>query len=126
MFEVPPGMLPAGEYRKILGNIALAYGIVVASQLANISVVLGGYPIPLTADILHELSKHKNFNVITLQAKDEMGGVCAAYVGALGVTSTLGPGLSLKSEALGLRVMTELPLLLNRCAAVRIFDWFAD
>jgi 2-oxoglutarate/2-oxoacid ferredoxin oxidoreductase subunit alpha len=78
-------------------------------------VVLGSYPITPASDILHELSKHKNFNVITFQAEDEIGGICAAlgaaYGGALGVTSTSGPGISLKSEALGLGVMTELPLL---------------
>ncbi|MCV6985945.1 2-oxoacid:acceptor oxidoreductase subunit alpha [Mycobacterium shinjukuense] len=114
-YEVPPATLPPGEYRQISGNTALAYGIIVAGQLANIPVVLGSYPITPASDILHELSKHKNFNVITFQAEDEIGGICAAlgaaYGGALGVTSTSGPGISLKSEALGLGVMTELPLL---------------
>jgi 2-oxoglutarate/2-oxoacid ferredoxin oxidoreductase subunit alpha len=114
-YEVSRATLPAGEYRQISGNTALAYGIVVAGQLANIPVVLGSYPITPASDILHELSKHKNFNVITFQAEDEIGGICAAigasYGGALGVTSTSGPGISLKSEALGLGVMTELPLL---------------
>ena len=104
-----------GEYRQISGNTTLAYGIVAAGQLAGIPVVLGSYPITPASDILHELSKHKNFNVITFQAEDEIGGICAAlgasYGGALGVTSTSGPGISLKSEALGLGVMTELPLL---------------
>lgn len=114
-YEVSRATLPAGEYRQISGNTALAYGIVVAGQLADIPVVLGSYPITPASDILHELSKHKNFNVITFQAEDEIGGICAAlgaaYGGALGVTSTSGPGMSLKSEALGLGVMTELPLL---------------
>jgi 2-oxoglutarate ferredoxin oxidoreductase subunit alpha len=114
-YEVSRATLPAGEYRQISGNTALAYGIVAAGQLANIPVVLGSYPITPASDILHELSKHKNFNVITFQAEDEIGGICAAigasYGGALGVTSTSGPGISLKSEALGLGVMTELPLL---------------
>ena len=114
-YEVSKAALPAGEYRQISGNTALAYGIVAAGQLANIPVVLGSYPITPASDILHELSKHKNFNVITFQAEDEIGGICAAigasYGGALGVTSTSGPGISLKSEALGLAVMTELPLL---------------
>ncbi|WP_424073570.1 2-oxoacid:acceptor oxidoreductase subunit alpha [Mycobacterium sp.] len=114
-YEVSKASLPAGEYRQISGNTALAYGIVAAGQLANIPVVLGSYPITPASDILHELSKHKNFNVITFQAEDEIGGICAAigasYGGALGVTSTSGPGISLKSEALGLAVMTELPLL---------------
>jgi 2-oxoglutarate ferredoxin oxidoreductase subunit alpha len=114
-YEVSRAMLPAGEYRQISGNTALSYGIVAAGQLAGIQVVLGSYPITPASDILHELSKHKNFNVLTFQAEDEIGGICAAvgasYGGALGVTSTSGPGLSLKSEALGLGVMTELPLL---------------
>jgi 2-oxoglutarate/2-oxoacid ferredoxin oxidoreductase subunit alpha len=114
-YEVSKASLPTGEYRQISGNTALAYGIVAAGQLANIPVVLGSYPITPASDILHELSKHKNFNVITFQAEDEIGGICAAigasYGGALGVTSTSGPGISLKSEALGLAVMTELPLL---------------
>jgi 2-oxoglutarate ferredoxin oxidoreductase subunit alpha len=114
-YEVSRATLPVGEYRQISGNTALAYGIVTAGQVAGISVVLGSYPITPASDILHELSKHKNFNVITFQAEDEIGGICAAigasYGGALGVTSTSGPGISLKSEALGLAVMTELPLL---------------
>jgi 2-oxoglutarate ferredoxin oxidoreductase subunit alpha len=114
-YNVLPAKLPPGEYRQITGNTALAYGIVVAGQLAGIPVVLGSYPITPASDILHELSKHKNFNVITFQAEDEIGGVCAAlgaaYGGALGITSTSGPGLSLKSEAIGLGVMAELPLL---------------
>ncbi len=114
-YEVSKASLPAGEYRQISGNTALSYGIVAAGQLADIQVVLGSYPITPASDILHELSKHKNFNVITFQAEDEIGGICAAigasYGGALGVTSTSGPGISLKSEALGLAVMTELPLI---------------
>jgi 2-oxoglutarate ferredoxin oxidoreductase subunit alpha len=114
-FEVAPAKLSSGEYRQISGNTALAYGIIVAGQLADTKVVLGSYPITPASDILHELSKHKNFNVITFQAEDEIAGIGAAigasYGGALGVTSTSGPGISLKSEAMGLAVMTELPLL---------------
>jgi 2-oxoglutarate/2-oxoacid ferredoxin oxidoreductase subunit alpha len=114
-FEVAPAKLPPGEYRQISGNTALAYGIIVAGQLAGTRVLLGSYPITPASDILHELSKHKNFNVITFQAEDEIAGIGAAigasYGGALGVTSTSGPGISLKSEAIGLAVMTELPLL---------------
>jgi 2-oxoglutarate ferredoxin oxidoreductase subunit alpha len=114
-FEVAPAKLTPGEYRQISGNTALAYGIVVAGHLADIKVVLGSYPITPASDILHELSKHKNFNVVTFQAEDEIAGIGAAigasYGGALGVTSTSGPGISLKSEAIGLAVMTELPLL---------------
>jgi 2-oxoglutarate ferredoxin oxidoreductase subunit alpha len=114
-YEIGPAKLPAGEYRQISGNTALAYGIIVAGQLADTQVVLGSYPITPASDILHELSKHKNFNVLTFQAEDEIAGIGAAigasYGGALGVTSTSGPGISLKSEAIGLAVMTELPLL---------------
>ncbi len=115
-YEVSPARLKSGEYRQISGNTALAYGIVAAGHLAQIQVVLGTYPITPASDILHELSKHKNFNVLTFQAEDEIAGIGAAigasYGGALGVTSTSGPGVSLKSEAIGLAVMTELPLLI--------------
>nr|WP_099024242.1 2-oxoacid:acceptor oxidoreductase subunit alpha [Mycolicibacterium palauense] len=114
-YEVAPAKLPPGEYRQISGNTALAYGIVAAGQLADLQVVLGSYPITPASDILHELSKHKNFNVLTFQAEDEIAGIGtaigAAYGGALGVTTTSGPGISLKSEAIGLAVMTELPLV---------------
>ena len=114
-YEVAPAKLASGEYRQISGNTALAYGIIAAGQLADIQVILGSYPITPASDILHELSKHKNFNVLTFQAEDEIAGIGAAigasYGGALGVTSTSGPGISLKSEAIGLAVMTELPLL---------------
>ncbi|MGA5464739.1 2-oxoacid:acceptor oxidoreductase subunit alpha [Mycobacterium sp. NPDC050041] len=114
-YEVSPAKLKSGDYRQISGNTALAYGIVAAGQLSNLQVVLGTYPITPASDILHELSKHKNFNVLTFQAEDEIAGIGAAigasYGGALGVTSTSGPGISLKSEAMGLAVMTELPLI---------------
>ena len=114
-YEVAPAKLAPGEYRQISGNTALAYGIVAAGQLADVQVVLGSYPITPASDILHELSKHKNFNVMTFQAEDEIAGIGAAlgasYGGALGVTSTSGPGVALKSEFIGLAVMTELPLV---------------
>ncbi|MGB2922195.1 MAG: 2-oxoacid:acceptor oxidoreductase subunit alpha [Mycobacterium sp.] len=114
-YEVSPAKLKTGEYRQISGNTALAYGLVAAGHLSDIQVVLGTYPITPASDILHELSKHKNFNVLTFQAEDEIAGIGAAigasYGGALGVTSTSGPGISLKSEAIGLAVMTELPLI---------------
>ncbi|GAC1647351.1 MAG: 2-oxoacid:acceptor oxidoreductase subunit alpha [Mycobacterium sp.] len=114
-YEISPAKLKAGEYRQISGNTALAYGLVTAGQLAGIQLVLGSYPITPASDILHELSKHKNFNVLTFQAEDEIAGIGAAigasYGGALGVTTTSGPGISLKSEAIGLAVMTELPLI---------------
>ena len=115
-YEVAPAKLPAGEYRQISGNTALAYGIITAGHLAGIQVLLGSYPITPASDILHELSKHKNFNVMTFQAEDEIAGIGAAlgasYGGSLGVTSTSGPGVALKSEFIGLAVMTELPLLI--------------
>jgi 2-oxoglutarate ferredoxin oxidoreductase subunit alpha len=115
VYEVAPAKLKAGEYRQISGNTALAYGLVTAGFLGDLQVVLGTYPITPASDILHELSKHKNFNVLTFQAEDEIAGIGAAigasYGGALGVTSTSGPGISLKSEAIGLAVMTELPLI---------------
>jgi 2-oxoglutarate ferredoxin oxidoreductase subunit alpha len=115
-YEVSPAKLKTGEYRQISGNTALAYGIVAAGHLSDLQVVLGTYPITPASDILHELSKHKNFNILTFQAEDEIAGIGAAigasYGGALGVTSTSGPGVSLKSEAIGLAVMTELPLLI--------------
>ncbi|KWX66220.1 2-oxoacid:acceptor oxidoreductase subunit alpha [Mycobacterium sp. NAZ190054] len=114
-YEVSPAKLKTGEYRQISGNTALAYGLIAAGHLADLQIVLGTYPITPASDILHELSKHKNFNVLTFQAEDEIAGIGAAigasYGGALGITSTSGPGISLKSEAIGLAVMTELPLI---------------
>ncbi|MET7769024.1 2-oxoacid:acceptor oxidoreductase subunit alpha [Nocardia sp. NPDC005366] len=115
-FEIAPATLPPGTYRQITGNTALAYGLVTAGQLAGLPVFLGTYPITPASDILHELSKHKNFGVTTFQAEDEIAGIGAALGaslgGALGVTSTSGPGLALKSETIGLAVMTELPLVI--------------
>jgi 2-oxoglutarate ferredoxin oxidoreductase subunit alpha len=114
-YEVAPASFPPGEYRQITGNLALAYGIVAAGQCSGLPVFLGSYPITPASDILHELSKHKNFNVTTMQAEDEIAGVGAAlgaaYGGALGVTTTSGPGIALKAETIGLAVMAELPLL---------------
>ncbi|WP_308198729.1 2-oxoacid:acceptor oxidoreductase subunit alpha [Hoyosella sp. YIM 151337] len=113
--EIPPARLPPGKYRQITGNIALAYGIVAAGQCARMPVLLGSYPITPASSILHELSKHKNFGVTTIQAEDEIAAVGAAlgasFGGALGVTTTSGPGLALKAETIGLAVMTELPLI---------------
>ncbi|MCC3330192.1 2-oxoacid:acceptor oxidoreductase subunit alpha [Nocardia abscessus] len=114
-YEIAPAKLPPGTYRQITGNTALAYGLITAGQLAGLPVFLGTYPITPASDILHELSKHKNFDVTTFQAEDEIAGIGAALGaslgGALGVTSTSGPGLALKSETIGLAVMTELPLI---------------
>jgi 2-oxoglutarate ferredoxin oxidoreductase subunit alpha len=114
-YEVAPAKLNTGTYRQITGNTALAYGMVAAGQVSGLPIVLGTYPITPASDILHELSRHKNFGITTLQAEDEIAGIGAAlgasYGGALGVTSTSGPGLALKSETIGLAVMTELPLV---------------
>ncbi|SDD45414.1 2-oxoacid:acceptor oxidoreductase subunit alpha [Actinokineospora iranica] len=114
-YQVAPAKLATGTYRQITGNTALAYGIVAAGQQSKLPVLLGTYPITPASDILHELSKYKQFGITTFQAEDEIAGICAAlgasYGGALGVTSTSGPGVALKSETIGLGVMTELPLL---------------
>jgi 2-oxoglutarate/2-oxoacid ferredoxin oxidoreductase subunit alpha len=115
-YEVKPAALAPGTYTNISGNTALAWGLVAASQLAKLPMFLGSYPITPASDILHELSKHKNFGVRTLQAEDEIAGVAAAlgaaFGGQLGVTTTSGPGVDLKSETVGLAVSLELPLLI--------------
>nr|WP_202535796.1 2-oxoacid:acceptor oxidoreductase subunit alpha [Streptomyces sp. SID4919] len=117
-YEVAPATkaFPAGTYRNISGNLALSYGLVAAGQLADLPLYLGSYPITPASDILHELSKHKNFGVRTFQAEDEIAGIGAAlgaaFGGSLGVTTTSGPGVALKSEAIGLAVSLELPLLI--------------
>lgn len=115
-YEVAPAQMPAGEYRNISGNMALAYGLIAASIQSGLPLFLGAYPITPASDILHELAKHKKFGVRTFQAEDEIAAVGAAlgasYGGALGVTSTSGPGVALKSEAIGLAVSLELPLVI--------------
>jgi 2-oxoglutarate ferredoxin oxidoreductase subunit alpha len=114
-YEVKPAAMPPGLYRNITGNTALAYGLVAASQQSGLPLFLGSYPITPASDILHELSKHKRFGVRTFQAEDEIAGVGAAlgaaFGGALGVTTTSGPGVDLKSETIGLAVSLELPLI---------------
>ncbi|MGW1172098.1 2-oxoacid:acceptor oxidoreductase subunit alpha [Kitasatospora sp. NPDC002543] len=114
-YEVPPARLPAGRYRNISGNLALSYGLIAAAQRSGLPLYLGSYPITPASDILHELSRHKNFGVRTFQAEDEIAGIGAAlgaaFGGALGVTTTSGPGVALKSETIGLAVSLELPLL---------------
>ncbi len=115
-YEVAPATLPKGTYRQITGNVALAYGLVAAGQRSGLPMFLGTYPITPASDVLHELAKHKNFGVTTFQAEDEIAGVGAAlgasFGGSLGVTTTSGPGLALKSETIGLAVTLELPLLI--------------
>jgi 2-oxoglutarate ferredoxin oxidoreductase subunit alpha len=116
-YEVAPAShaFPTGLYRNISGNLALSYGLVAASKQADLPLFLGSYPITPASDILHELSKHKNFGVRTFQAEDEIAGIGAAlgaaFGGALAVTTTSGPGVALKSETIGLAVSLELPLL---------------
>jgi 2-oxoglutarate ferredoxin oxidoreductase subunit alpha len=104
-YKVEKAKLPAGTYRSIMGNQALAYGLIAASQKSGLPLFLGSYPITPASDILHELSKHKAFGVKTFQAEDEIAAISssigASYGGALGVTTTSGPGMALKTEAMG-------------------------
>ncbi|MFZ2504037.1 MAG: 2-oxoacid:acceptor oxidoreductase subunit alpha [Nocardioides sp.] len=114
-YEIKPAPMPAGTYRNITGSLALAYGLIASSVRSGLPLFLGSYPITPASDILHELAKHKSFGVTTFQAEDEIAGIGAAlgaaFAGQLGVTTTSGPGVALKSETIGLAVMTELPLL---------------
>jgi 2-oxoglutarate ferredoxin oxidoreductase subunit alpha len=115
-YEVAPASTPPGTYRNITGNLALSYGLLAASHSSGLPLFLGSYPITPASDILHELSRHKALGVRTFQAEDEIAGVAAAlgaaFGGALGVTSTSGPGVALKSETIGLAVSLELPLVI--------------
>ena len=114
-YEVKPAAMQPGTYRNITGNLALAYGLITASHQSGLRLFLGSYPITPASDILHELSKHKRFGVMTFQAEDEIAGIGAAlgasYGGSLAVTTTSGPGIALKSETIGLAVSLELPLI---------------
>ena len=115
-YKVSPAQLPKGVYRNISGNHATAIGLVAAAELCGLPLFLGSYPITPASDILHDLSKYKTSNVKTLQAEDEIAAICAAigasYAGALGVTTTSGPGMSLKTEAMGLATILEIPLII--------------
>src|SRR6202158_1358572 len=115
-YEIPPAQLTPGTYRNLSGNQALAIGFVTAAQKAGLKLYLGSYPITPASDILHELSKYKNFGVLTFQAEDEIAAITssigAAYSGALAITTTSGPGMALKTEALGLAVAIEIPLVI--------------
>jgi len=115
-FRIGPAKLPAGTYRNIMGSQATAWGLIAAAKCCGKELFLGSYPITPASDILHELAKHKNFSVRTFQAEDEIAAVTAAigasFGGALSVTTTSGPGLALKTEAIGLAVMIELPLVI--------------
>lgn len=115
-YEIKPAKFTPGKYRNIMGNEATALGFVAASVKSGLPIFLGSYPITPASDILHELSKYKNFGVKTFQAEDEIAGIAsaigAAYTGSIALTTTSGPGLALKAEAIGLAVMTELPLII--------------
>lgn len=115
-YKVEKAELPSGNYRSITGNVALSYGLIAASRKSGLPLFLGTYPITPASDILHELAMHKNFNIRTFQAEDEIAGISAAigasYGGSLGVTTTSGPGMALKTEAMGLAVMLEIPLVI--------------
>jgi 2-oxoglutarate ferredoxin oxidoreductase subunit alpha len=115
-YKVEKAKMVSGNYRSIMGNQALAYGLIAASQKSGLPIFLGSYPITPASDILHELSRHKNFGVRTFQAEDEIAAISSAigasYGGSLAVTTTSGPGMALKAEAMGLAVMMEIPLLI--------------
>src|SRR2546421_1235901 len=115
-YKVRKAVIAPGKYRKITGNEATAIGFITAAELAGRPLFYGSYPITPASDILHELARHKNFGVKTFQAEDEIAAVCAAigasFTGHVGVTGTSGPGVALKQEAIGLAVMTELPLVI--------------
>jgi 2-oxoglutarate ferredoxin oxidoreductase subunit alpha len=115
-YEIPAAALEPGLYRNITGNVSLSLGLIAASRRSGLPLFLGAYPITPASDVLHELSKYKNYGVTTFQAEDEIAAMCAAigasFGGALGVTTTSGPGIALKSEAMNLAVMTELPVLI--------------
>lgn len=115
-YKVEKAKLPRGTYRSITGNIALTYGLIAAAEKSALPMFLGSYPITPASDILHELSRHKNFGIRTFQAEDEIAAITAsigaAYGGSLGITTTSGPGMALKTEAMGLAVMLEIPLLI--------------
>jgi len=115
-YKVEKAKLPTGKYRSITGNTALAYGLIAAGDKSGLPIFLGTYPITPASDILHELSRYKNFGIRTFQAEDEIAGITsaigAAYGGSLGITTTSGPGMALKTEAMGLAVMLEIPLLI--------------
>lgn len=115
-FTINPAPMPTGTYRNIMGNQATAIGLIAASKKSGLDLFLGSYPITPASDILHELARHKNFGVRTFQAEDEIAAICSAigasFGGKLGITTSSGPGIALKTEAMGLALMLELPLLI--------------
>jgi 2-oxoglutarate ferredoxin oxidoreductase subunit alpha len=115
-YSIGPAKIASGTYRNIMGNQAVALGLIAAAKKSGLQLFYGTYPITPASDILHELSRHKNFGVKTFQAEDEIAGICsaigAAFGGALAVTGSSGPGIALKTEAMGLALMLELPLVI--------------
>ncbi len=115
-YQVAAAKLPPGKYRNVMGNQALAWGLIAAAKLSDKELFLGSYPITPASDILHELSKHKNFGVRTFQAEDEIAAVCstigAAFGGSMAITTSSGPGIALKGEGMGLGMILELPMLI--------------
>ena len=115
-YEVKPAKMSKGLYRNIIGNQAIALGLIAASKKSKLDLFYGGYPITPASDILHELAKYKNFGIKTFQAEDEIAGICscigASFGGDLAVTASSGPGIALKGEALGLAMMLEIPLVI--------------
>ncbi|MBL8944863.1 MAG: 2-oxoacid:acceptor oxidoreductase family protein, partial [Myxococcales bacterium] len=116
VYKIPKAELPKGHYRNITGNEALAWGLAAAGRLADLPVFYGSYPITPASSVLHSLAGLKHFGVTTFQAEDEIAAICSAigasYAGIIGVTATSGPGMALKGEAMGLAIMTELPLVI--------------
>jgi 2-oxoglutarate ferredoxin oxidoreductase subunit alpha len=114
-YQVDKAKLPPGTYKNVIGNYALAWGLMTAAKLSGKDLFLGSYPITPASDILHELSKYKNYGVRTFQAEDEIAAICsaigAAYGGHMAITTSSGPGIALKGEAIGLAIMMELPML---------------
>ncbi|MCB1669864.1 MAG: 2-oxoacid:acceptor oxidoreductase subunit alpha [Gammaproteobacteria bacterium] len=115
VYRIPPARVPPGTYRNITGTTALAWGLIAASELAEIDLLFASYPITPASNLLHELSNRRNFRISTFQAEDEIAAVCAAigasFAGSLGVTSSAGPGIALKAEGIALAAATELPLV---------------
>ena len=115
VYKIPPAKVAPGTYRNITGTTALAWGLIAASELAGIDLLFASYPITPASNLLHELSNRKNFRINTFQAEDEIAAACvavgASFAGNLGVTSSAGPGIALKSESISLAAATELPLI---------------
>jgi Pyruvate:ferredoxin oxidoreductase and related 2-oxoacid:ferredoxin oxidoreductases, alpha subunit len=129
-YKVEKAKMEVGEYRSIMGNQAVTLGLIAAAQKSGLQLFLGSYPITPASDILHDLAKYKNFGVKTFQAEDEIAAITsaigAAYGGSLGVTTSSGPGIALKAEAMGLAVMLEIPLIVINIQRGGPFNRVAD